>query len=237
MVEELIVMCSGAFIRVLDRLLPELRQDLGIGIRLIQGPSIGMTPRAILMRLRHGEAADLAILFDDAIDGLVADGTLLPHIKTRLATSGIGIAVRRGAPEPEIGTDDELRRALLETSSFAYSASASGIYVSSELLSALGLGCDVASKGVAVEGEPVGAVVAQGGAELGFQQMSELLPINGISVLGPLPAGLQRTNILSAAMPRAARQTKAARSLLMRLSSPQARQVMITNGLSPVLDD
>ena len=232
--DELIVMCSGAFITVLNDVAPGLEEELGIIVKAVQGPSIGDAPRAIPVRLRRGEPADLVILFDDAIQDLIADGTLLGDTKVRLGASNIGVAVRQGASEPDIGTEAALRRALIASSSFACSASASGRYVSTTLLARLDLGPEVAAKGFVVTGEPVGAVVARGGAELGFQQISELLPVEGVRVLGPLPPGLQCTTVISAALPRAARKLQPARALLARLSSRAAQEVVVRHGLSPV---
>ena len=134
MADELIVMCSGAFAAVLDRLLPHFRSDIGSSIRVVRGPSIGTGPRALPVRLRAGEASDLVILFEGAIDALIDEGLILAGTKTRLASSGIGVAVRHGAPQPDVSSPDALRQALLTARSFAYSSSASGIYVKGALL-------------------------------------------------------------------------------------------------------
>lgn len=233
MADDLIVMCSGAFADVLNRLWPLFEPDLGGSISVIRGPSIGDSPRALPVRLRAGEVSDVVIMFDDAIETLVNDGLILAGTKTRLASSGIGVAVRQGAPQWDISTPDALRQALFTAKSFAYSSSASGIYVSTKLIGKLGLPESVARRGRCVVGEPVGAVVARGDAELGFQQVSELVAVNGVALLGPLPRDLQQTTLLSAALPAAVRNASAARALIAHLTSERAIPLLVEAGLDP----
>lgn len=229
--DELVVLCSGAFIGVLDRLLPAFRQRTGLPVKSIPGASMGTTLRAIPMRLRAGEGADLVILFDETIDELVDEGYVVRGSKLRLAASSIGLAVRSGAAHPDISSASALGQALRAATSFAYSASASGAYVASGLLQKLDLPDSVGAKGFRVMGEPVAAVVARGEAELGFQQMSELLAIEGVDVVGPLPSEVQLRSILSAGIPSSVTRESGARALVSYLLSDEACTVMTDAGL------
>lgn len=233
MTDMLMVMCSGAFVNALNRLLPPFQQAVDCSVCVAAGPSVGNSPRALPGRLWAGEASDLAILFEEAIDALIGEGLLAAGTKTRLASSGIGVAVKRDAAEPDIGSACSLRRALMAARSFAYSSSASGIYISTKLLRALDLPDEIAGRGLRVDGETVGAVVARGGAELGFQQLSELVPVEGIKVLGPLSGDLQQQTILAAALPAKARNQAGAHALVKHLLSARARKVLAEFGLDP----
>ena len=233
MPEELVVMCSGAFSGVLRKSLPAFQLQTGLEVEVIQGPSIGASPRALPVRLRSGESADLVILFDDALGALLNEGLVLPDTSVRVALSGIGAATQRGSIKRELHTIDTLRATILAVNSFAYSSSASGLYVSNELLQRLELPPEIARKGRRVENEPVGKVVARGEAELGFQQMSELLPIEGLEVLGPLPDEVQRFTLLSAALPTKVQNERGSRALIKYLLSDEARTIILAGGLRP----
>lgn len=233
MADTLTVMCSGAFVNALNLLVPPFQHATGCSVRIVAGPSVGNSPRALPGRLRAGEASDLVILFEGAIEALTREKLLLAGTRTRLASSGIGVAVRRGAREPEIGSARSLRDALMAARSFAYSSSASGIYISTKMLLALDVPEEITRRGMRVEGETVGAVVARGGAELGFQQLSELVPVEGITLLGPLPGDLQQQTILAAALPTKARNQAGAHALINHLLSARARKVLLELGLEP----
>ena len=151
-----------------------------------------------------------------------------------LVRSSIGVAVRAGAPKPDIRSVEALKRALLAAKSIAYSASASGIYVSTELFQKLGAADQLLPKSKRIESERVGAVVARGDAEIGFQQISELLPIPGIVYLGPLPDSVQKVTVFSAGIAVNAKSAGNARALIRYLTSPAVRPVIIKTGLEPV---
>src|ERR1700752_2743187 len=133
------------------------------------------------------------------------------------------MAVRKGAPKADIGTVDALKRTLLQAKSIAYSASVSGDYLSTELLQRLGIADQVLGKCRRIEGgERVGAVVARGEAEMGFQQMSELLPVPGIDHVTPLPPEVQKVSVFSAGVAASTSDSDAARGIVRFLSSPEA---------------
>jgi len=230
----MIVMCSGAFIDAFRELLPAFERKNGLAVTTIEGSSLGDTPRSIPGRLRRGEAADMAILFDDVIDRLISEGVVLPLSKADLASSSIGVAVRAGGIAPDIGSVEGLTRALVAARSIAYSSSRSGTYVSTELIARLGIAADVVSKAYRVENRRVGDVVAEGGADIGFQQLSELLPIKGITVLGPIPDEVQQFTVLSATIPVRGTKPDAARALVAHLTSADSAEILRRRGLNPI---
>ena len=147
--------------------------------------------------------------------GFIKDGLIIAESYTPLARSAIGMAVRAGAPKPDISTVDALKRTLLQAKSIAYSASVSGDYLSTELLQRLGIADQVLSKCRRIEGgERVGAVVARGEAEIGFQQLSELLPVPGIDHVTPLPPEVQKVSVFSAGVALSTRDSDAAHALI-----------------------
>jgi molybdate transport system substrate-binding protein len=228
------VMISGAFFSAYNELAPAFERESGNHLITLRGSSMGTTPDAIPARLRRGEDADVVIVARSALDDFAAKGFVRADSKTDLARSVIGIAVRAGAAAPDISTAAALKKALLQAKSIAYSDSASGVYVSNELFRNLGIAELVAPKAQKIEATPVGEIVAVGKAELGFQQMSELLPVRGITVVGPLPAEVQRVTVFSAGIATRSRSPAAARVLIQALSSPKAYSVMKTKGLEPV---
>jgi molybdate transport system substrate-binding protein len=201
------VMISGGFGAAFEELVPRFEAASGIGVLIIHGPSMGAAPQSIPNRLALGEAADVVILADSALDHLIAHERIIPASKTNLAQSLIAIAVKEGAPPPRIESAVDLARALTAARSIAVSASASGVYVSSELIGKLGIADRVKEKIRVAQGEPVGSLVARGEVDIGFQQLSELQPIKGITIAGLLPAEVQRAPPFQPASSRA-RQTK-----------------------------
>jgi molybdate transport system substrate-binding protein len=177
---------------------------------------------------------DVVILAAGALDELIKQGKVVPGSRVDLARSSIGMAVRAGAPKPDISTVDALKRTLLEAKSIAYSASASGVYLSQELFQRLGIADQIQGKCKRIASEPVGVVVARGDAEIGFQQISELLPVAGIDYVGPLPLEVQRVTVFSAGVAVGAKQPGAARALIKFLASPGVVPVIKKTGLEPM---
>jgi len=186
--------------------------------------------QAILPRVRAGESADLLILTAEGIEDLRAGGSVAEA--WTLGCSGIGVAVRAGAPRPEIGSVEAFRSALLAAASVAHSkVGASGIYFS-QVLERLGV-ADRLKKRVVVEKGPVGLAVARGEAELGVQQLCELLPVAGIDIVGPLPAGLQKLTCFAAGIHARPIEPQAVAAVAAWLRSPEARAAMLAGGLEP----
>jgi molybdate transport system substrate-binding protein len=228
------VMISGGFSAALRDLTPAFERATGNKIVMISGPSMGNTPQAIPARLQRGEAADVVIMVGYALDALIKQGKVTADSRVDLARSGIGMAVRAGAPKPDISTVDAFKNALLAARSIAYSDSASGVYLSTDLFPRLGIADRIKGKSSMIPAEPVGLVVARGDAELGFQQISELRPIPGIDIVGPLPAELQKITIFSSGIVSGAQHADAAKALLAFLGTPAAAAAVSKSGMEPI---
>jgi len=199
---EIRIMTSGAFTAAYLALIPRLEQLTGKKL-VTAATSIGSGENSIPNRLRRRESVDVVIVADTVLRGFIKEGLIVADSYTPLARSAIGMAMRKGAPKPDIGTVDALTSTLLQAQSIAYSASVSGEYLTNELLQRLGIADRVLPKCRRVEGgERVGAVIARGEAEIGFQQISELLPVPGIDHITPLPPEVQKLSIFSAGVPR-----------------------------------
>lgn len=186
--------------------------------------------QAILPRVRAGERVDLLILTAEAIEELRAGG-IVGEAWT-LGCSGVGVAVRAGAPKPDIGSTEALQAALLAAASVAHSkVGASGIYFSG-ILERLGIAARL-NKRVVVETGPVGLAVARGEAEIGVQQLCELIPVAGIDIVGPLPPGLQKLTCFAAGVAAAAPNPRGAAALAAWLRSTEARAAMDAGGIEP----
>jgi molybdate transport system substrate-binding protein len=195
---DVVVMTSGGFNAPFQALAPAFERATGHRLVTVQGASMGAAPDAIPNRLARGEAADVVILAAEALDALAAQGRVVPGTRVDLVESRIGASVRADGPRWDISTVDGLVRALREAPTIAFSASASGTYLSGELFERLGLAAEVMPKARRIFSERVGDVVRRGDAALGFQQVSELLPIAGLAFLGPIPEALQRVTTFSA---------------------------------------
>ncbi|MHB8907422.1 MAG: substrate-binding domain-containing protein [Syntrophales bacterium] len=234
MTHDINVMTSGAFTAALLELIPILEHRTGKKI-VVAATSIGTGESSIPNRLKRGEAVDVVIVADAVLREFIREGLVLAETYTPVVRSTIGMAVRAGAPMPDIGTAEALKCTLLQAKSIAYSASVSGQYVTTELYQRLGIADQVMSKSRLIGGGVrVGAVVARGEAEIGFQQISELLPVPGIAHITPLPPELQKVSVFSAGV--AARTTDAdtARSMIKFFSSPEAFGAITKSGLEPI---
>jgi len=188
--------------------------------------------QALLKSIADGASADVVILTAEGIDQLVAQGTVLPQTRLDLGRSGVGLAVRAGAPKPRIGSLKELKETLLAAESVGHSKQgASGLYFAS-LLERHGL-ADQLKKRVIVEKGPVAAGIAKGEIELGAQLLCELAPVAGIDIIGPLPAEVQKYYSFSAAVMKASKQPEEARAFLGFLRTQAVRAAMKKNLLEP----
>ena len=222
----LTVMQSAAFKEAYEALLPAFEQASGYKVTTLWTPSVDM-----MSRLKGGEVVDLVIMSAAAIDELIQYGKLAARVD--LAKSGVALAVRAGAPQPDISSGDALKRALIAAKSVCYSTGPSGIYLAG-LFEKMGIAEQIKAKQVVVKGEPAGAVVARGEAEIGFQQMSELLPVAGIDIVGPLSDDVQRITVFSAGVHAQAPQAAAAQALIRHLTAAAAAPVITQSGMQPV---
>ncbi len=227
-------MTSGALSAALKELTPIFERASGDTLIIVSGGSVAGPPDSIPDRLQRGERTDVVIMAGSGIDELIKAGRLVAGSRADLARSSIGIAVRAGAPRPDISSVDALTRALLQAKSVAYSSSVSGVYVSTELFQRLGIAAQMTAKSRKIENEPVGVVVARGEAEIGFQQISELRPVPGVDVVGPLPAALQRVTVFSAAAAIGSPNPAGGRALIAFLTSPNARAAIAKSGMEPI---
>ena len=231
---EVRVMISGGLTAAYQALVPEFEKATGNKVLTAFGPSMGTTVNAIPMRLERGEAADVLIMVGYALGDLINKGKVVADSRVDLTKSPIGIAVKAGAPKPDISSADAVKRALLAAKSVAYSDSASGVYVSTEMFNKLGVLDAMKDKARKIPATPVGEIVARGEAELGFQQISELKPVAGIDIVGPLPPELQSITVFSAGIATVSKEPDAGRALIKFLASPAARDAIVKSGMEPI---
>jgi molybdate transport system substrate-binding protein len=231
------VMISAGFHGAYSELGPAFERASGHHLVTTRGPSMGDSPESIPTRLSRGEAADVVILDGGAADELGKRGLVRADSKLELARSLVGMVVREGAAKPDIATVEAFRSTLLAAKSIAYSDSGSGTYLSTTLFAKLGIADRIAGKSRKVRGppsgEPVASVVARGEAEIGFQQVAELIHVAGITYVGPIPAELQPMFSFAGALTNTVQQPEAATALLRFLASPEAAPVIANAGLMP----
>ena len=228
------VMTSGAFTAAYKTLIPQLERLTGKTVVTVT-TSIGTGDTSIASRLKRGEVADVVIVADGVLRQFIADGTVLDEGRKVIARSGIGMAVRAGAPKPDISTIDALRNTLLQAKSVGYSASESGKYLTTELVQRLGIADQVLPKSRLIGGgERVGTVIARGELDLGFQQISELRPVQGIDHITPLPPEVQKISSFAAGVGAKSPDQAVARGVIEFLASKEAAQAIADSGLEPV---
>ncbi len=231
---EIHVMISGGFGAAFDELVPIYEQRSGNHVVTARGPSMGETPQAIPNRLARGEDADLVILVDAGLDSLIAKHLAVAGSRVDLANATIWMAVKAGSPRPDISTVGAFTQALRNAKSIAYSDSASGVYLQDTLLPKLDPDGSIRAKSRMIPAEPVGRVVARGEAEIGFQQKSELQPVPGITIVGPIPDEVQKSTTFVAGITTNAKNADAARDLVRFLNSKDAQPAIIKSGMEPV---
>jgi len=224
-------MTSGAFTAAHLALIPQLERLTKTQV-VTASTSIGTGEMSIPSRLKRGEVVDIVIVAEGVLRQFIADGLVLSEGLSILARSSIAMAVRAGAPKPDIGSVDALRKTLLQAKSIGYSASESGKYLTTELVQRLGIADQVLGKCRLVGGgERVGAVVARGELEIGFQQLSELLPVQGIAHITPLPPDVQKVSSFAAGVAASTPDKTRARSAIEFLASPAAAKAITNSGL------
>ncbi len=231
---EVRVMISGGLSAAYNTLVPEFERATGNKVVTAYGPSMGTTVNAIPVRLDRGEPADVLIMVGYALDDLAKNGKVIADSRVELVKSGIGIAVKAGAPHPDISSAETIKRVLLAAKSIAYSDSASGVYVSTAMFQKLGIAEEMKNKARKIPATPVGEIVAHGDAEIGFQQISELKPVQGIDIVGPLPEELQQFTVFSAGIATVSKEPDAGKALIKFLASPAARDEIVKSGMEPI---
>ena len=187
----------------------------------------------IKKRMAAGEICDIVIVASPELDAFIKDGKVVPGSRVDLVRSGIGVAVRAGAPKPDVSSGEALKKALLAAKSIGYSTGPSGVYLAS-LFERMGIADQVKSKlKQTAPGVLVGSIIASGEAEIGFQQVSELIHVPGIDFLGPLSADVQKITVFSAGIHSAAKEPEGAKGLVKFLTAPAAAPVFKQHGLQP----
>lgn len=195
----------------------------------VQVESVGGVDAA--KRVAAGEPFDFVVLASDAIDKLVASGQAVAGSRVDIVASGVAIAVRAGAARPDVGSEEALKRAVLAAPKVGYSTGPSGVALV-KLFERWGIAQELQGRLVqAPPGVPVGALVARGEVALGFQQLSELIHLEGIAIVGPMPAAVQITTVFAGALCAASTQPQAVRALLAFMASPDASEAKHRNGM------
>lgn len=222
------IISSMATREVLAELVPVFERQSG---RVVAFESVGGVDAA--RRVASGEPFDVVVLASDAIDRLIGAGRIVPGSKVDLARSGVAVAVRSGAPRLDIGSEEAVRRAVLSSRTIGCSTGPSGVALAG-LFERWGIAAEIKDRIVqAPPGVPVGALVARGEVELGFQQLSELMHLSGIDVIGPLPPAIQVTTTFSAGICASSMQRDAVRRLLDFLTSPSSADAKRRHGMEP----
>lgn len=235
MAQDLTVMGSGAFAESYKLLAPQFEKKTGEHLTFVPGPSMGTAPTAIPMRLARKEPADVVILARTELDKLANEGIVAKDSEVDLVRSQIAMAVKAGAKAPDISTVEKLKQVLLGAKSIAVSDSASGVYLTTELFPKLGIEKELAPKiQRVVGGRPVGEAIAAGESQVGFQQMSELKPVKGITIVGLIPQQVQKTTVFSAGIVASSQHKDEAKKLIEFLSSPQQCGTIRDAALEPI---
>jgi molybdate transport system substrate-binding protein len=225
------VLTAGAFKQVVLALVPEFEKQTGHKVT-VENDTVG----ALTKRIEGGEAFDVAVLTPAAVNDLSGKGRFVAGSGKNLARVGIGVVVKDGTPKPDIGSVDAFKQALLAAKSVAYidpvAGGSSGIYVAG-LLDKLGIAAEVKPKAKLIHGGAVAEHIANGEAELGIHQISEILPVKGTTLVGPLPADIQNYTVYAAGLGANARESDAAKALLQAFSSPAAADVFKSKGMEP----
>ena len=227
MATEIKVLSSIATREAYNELVPQFERDTGHTIVTTWAGTVDIVKRLSA----GGEVHDLVVLSSVELDDLIKQGTIVAGSRVDIAKSGIGVAVRAGAPKPDIGSAEALKRALLAAKTVGYTSGPSGVYMAN-LIERMGIAVEIKPKHRGVpSGGTIGTIVASGDCEIGFQQISELVHIKGIDYVGPLPPEVQRVTIFATGTPAGAPYPDGARALVKFLTTPASAAVIRKHGL------
>jgi molybdate transport system substrate-binding protein len=225
---EIKVLASGAIKEAYLELIPQFEKASEHKVATTWAGTVD-----IKKRMAAGEVFDLVIVASPELDAFIREGKMVAGSRADLVRSGVGVAVRAGAPKPDIGSGEALKKALLAAKSVGYSTGPSGVYMAS-LFERMGIADAVKPKLKQTQpGVLVGSIIASGEAEIGFQQVSELIHVPGIDFIGPLPADVQKITVFSAGIHSGAKEPEAAKALVKFLTAPAAAPVFKKHGLEP----
>jgi molybdate transport system substrate-binding protein len=228
---ELKLLTTGAYKQVVLALVPDFEKQTGHKVAVDNG-----TVGELMKRIAGGEPFDVLVITPKAVDELIAKGALATGSRVDLASVGVGVVVKEGAPKPDISTVETFKQALLAAKSVAYidpkSGGSSGIYVD-KLLERLGIADQIRPKAKLKQGGHVADLIVSGEAELGIHQISEIVPVKGAVLVGPLPKEIQSTTTYAAGLSATTKDKDAAQTLIKALSGPAAAAVLKSKGMDP----
>lgn len=230
----LAVITSGGFAAAYEKLSLLFVQQTGIQLDTSYGSSSGGAPDSIPVRLQNGQKFDVMILSKSSLNRLQKAGWVAPASRRDLVQSRIGMAIKAGSPKPDIRSPEAFVQTLLKAKSIGYSASASGTYLSTVLWPRMGIWQQIQAKSTRVLSKRVASVVAAGEVEIGFQQISEILPIEGADYVGPIPDKWQKVTVFSAGVLASSDNQETARQLIQFLNSKPAFPIIESVGLMPI---
>ena len=229
-VAQITVITSGGFAAAYREILPDFERTTGITVTTTTGASQGSGPNTIGAQLRRGIPADVVIMSREGLDELIAEGRMHPGTATNLAMTPLGMAVRAGAPKPDISTVEAFKQTLLRAKSITFASSTTGIYLTTMLFPRLGIAGEMAAKSTTA----AVAAVARGEAELAIQPVSELLRVAGTEFVGPIPNEIQYISIFAAAAVAGTKELERAERLIAFLNSDSAAAAIKKTGMEPV---
>lgn len=219
---------SNSMRGAMNELLPKFERETGNKVDVSYDPA-----KLMMERIQRGEPADLAIMGGSGLEDLEKAGTIAAGSRRLVSSCGVGVAVKAGAPRPDIGTVESFKRSLLAAKSVAYTEhGASGMYFS-KLIEKLGIADAIKAKAARQPGGLVAEIVVAGKADLAVQQIPELLVVKGVDLVGPLPKDVQQTTVSSGGVFANSKVAKEARALLDFLTTPDAKKVLRANGHEP----
>ena len=224
------VILSGGFTAAYKDVLPEFEKTSGIKVTTTNGASQGNGPNTIGAQLRRGQPADMVIMNKAGLVDLIAEGKIAKGTEVDLARTLLAVAIRSGAPKPDIGTLDAFKKTLLSAKSVSVDASTSGIYMTTKAFPRLGIAKEMEGKTIK-EGAPA---VASGKADIAVMLVSEILPVKGAEVVGTVPAEIQEPSIFSAAVVAGAKEAEAGKKLISFLASQNAAAAITRSGMEPI---
>src|SRR5262245_36357707 len=226
---QLKVITSAGFSAPYRELIPEFERTSGVTVTTTSGGSQGTGPNTIEAQIDRGVPADVVILNKAGLADLIAHGKIVAETEVDLAQTPLALAVRSGAPKPDIGTVESFKQTLLRARSVTFTSTTTGIYLTTKLFPRLGIADEMARKST------TGGVttVARGDVEIAIQALSELLPVAGIEVVGPLPADVQNVAVFSAAVVIGSKDITASKQLIAFLSSASATAAIRKSGMEP----
>lgn len=229
------VISSGAFFATMEELKPAFEEKTGHKVHLQSGSSMGASETSIPNRLKRGETFDLIILASDQLDKMIDDGYALKGSRVDLVYSSIGMMVPKGQPKPDISTQAAFDKVLKDAKSIGYSASASGTHLAEKVFP--NFGESVTRKTKLIVGDRVATWVGRGDLEIGFQQVSEIVPFTkekgGVDLVGPIPAPYQKVTIFSIGVANGSKEPQAAQELVKFLTSKENYPRLTEQGLIP----